>query len=110
MQNHTEIGSVMLSSSPRAIMKAAAIIALQHHEKYDGSGYPNGLKSEDIHIFARIVALADVYDALSNDRVYRKAFKTDEVLAYIKEQRGLHFDPALVDVFFDNLEDIENIQ
>lgn len=110
MQNHTEIGSVMLSSSPRAIMKAAAIIALQHHEKYNGSGYPEGLQGDDIHIFARIVALADVYDALSNDRVYRKAFEPDDVLAYIKEQRGLHFDPALVDVFFDNLEDIKNIQ
>ncbi len=109
MQHHTEIGSVMLSSSPRAIMKAAAIIALQHHEKYDGTGYPEGLKGEDINIFARIVALADVYDALNNDRVYRKAFKPEEVLAYIKEERGRHFDPALVDVFFDNLEDIQNI-
>ncbi len=110
MQHHTDIGAVMLSSSPRAIMKAAAIIAGQHHEKYDGTGYPEGLKGDDIHIFARIVALADVYDALSNDRVYRKAFKPDDVLAYIKEERGCHFDPALVDVFFDNLEDIQNIQ
>ncbi|MEN8256997.1 MAG: DUF3369 domain-containing protein [Thermodesulfobacteriota bacterium] len=109
MQNHTEIGSVMLKSSPRSIMKAAAIIALQHHEKYDGSGYPEGLKGEDIHVFARIVALADVYDALNNDRVYRKAFQPNEVLAHIKEQRGLHFDPALVDVFFDNLENIQNV-
>ncbi|MBU0681940.1 MAG: DUF3369 domain-containing protein [Proteobacteria bacterium] len=110
MQHHTKIGSVMLSSSPRAIMKAAAIIALQHHEKYDGTGYPEGLAGENIHVFARIVALADVYDALNNDRVYRKAFESREVLAYIKEQRGIHFDPALVDVFFDNLEDIQNIQ
>ncbi len=110
MQHHTEIGSVMLKSSPRSIMKAAAIIALQHHEKFDGTGYPEGIKGDDIHIFARIVALADVYDALNNDRVYRKAFKPAEVLAYIKEQRGIHFDPALVDVFFDNLEDIQNVQ
>lgn len=110
MQQHTKIGAVMLSSSPRAIMKAASIIALQHHEKYDGTGYPKGFKGEDIHIFARIVALADVYDALNNDRVYRKAFEHDEVLAYIGEQRGRHFDPALVEVFFDNLEEIQNIQ
>ena len=110
MQHHTKIGSVMLSSSPRAIMKAAAIIALQHHEKFDGSGYPAGLKGDGIHVFARIVALADVYDALSNDRVYRKAFRPADVLAYIKEQRGIHFDPALVDVFFENLEDIQSIQ
>lgn len=110
MQQHTKIGAVMLSSSPRPIMKAASIIALQHHEKYDGSGYPKGFKGEDIHVFARIVALADVYDALNNDRVYRKAFAPDEVLTYIREQRGRHFDPALVEVFFDNLEDIRNVQ
>ncbi|MDR9501050.1 MAG: DUF3369 domain-containing protein [Desulfurivibrionaceae bacterium] len=110
IQQHSRIGSGMLSSSPRPIMKAAALIALQHHEKYDGSGYPQGLKGEEIHIFARIVALADVYDALSNDRVYRQAFPPAEVLAYIKKERGGHFDPALVEVFLDNLAAIQAIQ
>lgn len=109
MQRHTEIGSEMLSSSPRAIMKAAAIIAHQHHERYDGSGYPRGLRGEEIHIFARTVALADVYDALNNDRVYRKAYQPEDILRYIREERGRHFDPALVDHFFANLEEIRSV-
>ena len=107
MQDHTQIGSEMLASSPREIMKAAAIIAIQHHEKYDGSGYPKGLKGGEIHIFARIVALADVYDALSNDRVYRKAFEPETVLEYISNERGGHFDPQLVDIFTERFEEIK---
>jgi response regulator RpfG family c-di-GMP phosphodiesterase len=103
MQDHAHLGSEMLASSPRQVMQVAALIAGQHHEKYDGTGYPKGLKQDEIHPFARIVALADVFDALSNDRVYRKAFGAEMVLAYIKENRGTHFDPQFVDVFLDNM-------
>ncbi|MDA3832242.1 MAG: DUF3369 domain-containing protein, partial [Spirochaetales bacterium] len=106
MQDHASLGSAMLASSPREVMQIAALIAGQHHEKYDGSGYPQGLQKNEIHVFARIVALADVFDALSNDRVYRKAFGSEMVLNYIKENRGIHFDPRLVDVFLDNIDEI----
>ncbi len=104
MKNHALIGHDMLGASSREIMKAAAIIAVQHHEKYDGSGYPRGLTGEEIHIFARITTIADVFDALCNDRVYRKAFDLPEVIAYFKKERGGHFDPALVDIFLANID------
>lgn len=110
MKDHALLGSEMLASSPRKVMQNAALIAGQHHEKYDGSGYPNGLAGEDIHVFARIVALADVFDALTNDRVYRKAFEPDAVLDYIRENSGSHFDPQFVTIFFDNLDDILQVE
>ncbi len=110
MKDHAHLGSEMLASSPRQVMQVAALIAGQHHEKFDGTGYPKGLVGEDIHIFARIVALSDVYDALTNDRVYRKAFEPDAVLAYIQENRGSHFDPQLVDIFFANLDEILEVR
>jgi response regulator RpfG family c-di-GMP phosphodiesterase len=110
MKNHAAIGHHMLESSSREIMKAAAIIAVQHHEKYDGSGYPAGLRGEAIHIFARITAIADVFDALCNDRVYRKAYDMNEILAYFTRERGRHFDPALVDIFLANINDFINIK
>ncbi len=109
MKAHASLGSDMLASSPRKVMQAAALIAGQHHEKFNGSGYPNGLREGEIHIFARIVALADVYDALTNDRVYRKAFDADTVMAYIKENRGIHFDPQLVDLFLENIDEIMKV-
>jgi len=105
MKNHTEIGFGMLGSSNRDIMKAAAVIAVQHHEKYDGSGYPVGLQGEDIHIFARIVTLADVFDALCSDRVYRKAYGMKSIQEYLRKERGSHFDPHLVDLFLGNLDE-----
>ncbi|MBI4792167.1 MAG: DUF3369 domain-containing protein [Deltaproteobacteria bacterium] len=110
MKNHAAIGHDMLISSSREIMKAAAIIAVEHHEKYDGTGYPAGLRGEDIHIFARITAIADVFDALCNDRVYRKAYDMSEILAYFSLQRGKHFDPALVDIFLANIDDFIRIK
>ena len=106
MKGHAEVGYEMLSTSGREIMKAAAIIAVQHHERYDGSGYPNGLSGENIHIYARIVSLADVYDALSHNRVYRQAYPPVEVNEIIRAGRGKHFDPQLVDIFFDHQEEI----
>lgn len=105
MKNHAAIGHDMLVSSSREIMQAAAIIAVQHHEKYDGTGYPAGLKGNDIHVFARITAIADVFDALCNDRVYRKAYDMNEILGYFTKERGSHFDPAMVDIFLANIND-----
>lgn len=110
MKNHAAIGRDMLVASSREIMKAAAIIAVQHHERFDGSGYPQGLRGEDIHIFARITAIADVFDALCNDRVYRKAYDMPEILAYFNQEKGSHFDPALVDIFLANIDHFIHIK
>ena len=101
MQNHPAIGYSMLSHSERDMLKAGAVIAHQHHEKWDGSGYPWGLKGEDIHIYGRIVALSDVFDALLSERPYKAAWSLEETMAWIKEQSGRHFDPKLVDILFD---------
>lgn len=110
MKTHAQIGYEMLKSSQRDILKASATVAHTHHEKWDGSGYPLGLKGEEIHIYGRITAVADVFDALGHDRVYKKAWELDAILEYFKEQRGKHFDPRLVDLFFDNLEKFLEIQ
>ncbi len=104
MRTHSEIGYKILKGSNRPILKAAAIVAYRHHEKWDGSGYPNGIKGEDIHIFGRITALADVFDALGSDRCYKKAWDLEKILKLFKEQKGKHFDPKLVDLFLDNLD------
>lgn len=110
IKSHTWKGFEMLHVSERPLFKAAAEISLTHHEKYDGSGYPRGLKGEEIPIFGRITALADVFDALSSDRCYKKAWETNEVLKYIEKEKGKHFDPKLVDIFFDNLDKILDIK
>lgn len=106
MKTHSPIGYEMLKNSKRSILKLGAIIALQHHERYDGTGYPQGLVGEEIHIYGRIVALADVFDALNSERVYKKTWPLEEILEYIVSQRGKHFDPRLVDIFMENLDDI----
>ncbi len=104
MKNHTGIGYAMLLHSDREVLKAAAVIAYQHHEKWDGSGYPSGLKGAEIHIYGRIAAVADVLDALSSDRVYRPAWPDQEVIAYMREQRGKHFDPQLIDILMSDID------
>lgn len=104
MQTHTTIGYNVFKHSKRELLRTAAIIAHEHHEKWDGSGYPNGLKENEIHIFGRITAIADVFDALSSERVYKRAWPIPKVLSYLKEQRGKHFDPHLIDLFFQDLE------
>jgi len=106
IKEHSQNGFEMLRDSKNDIVKAGSIIALEHHEKYDGTGYPNGLKGEDIHIFARITALADVFDALGESRSYKKAWELNDILDFIKDQKGKHFDPVIVDMFFKNLEKI----
>ena len=103
MSMHPEIGFKMLSNADVPLHQLAARIALTHHEKFDGTGYPNGLKGEDIPFSGRVVALVDYFDALTMDRCYRKAFADDVAMEMIKEQRGKHFDPAIVDVFLDNI-------
>ena len=110
MKTHTTIGYEMLKHSERDILKASALIALTHHEKYDGRGYPNGLAGEDIHIFGRITAVADVFDALGHARVYKKAWELDAVLDFFKRENGKHFDPQLVDLMFDNLDSFLEIK
>lgn len=106
MKTHTSIGFNLLKNSRRQILKAAAIVAGQHHEKWNGRGYPNGYAGEDIHIYGRITALADVFDALGSDRCYKKAWDLDRILNLFKDEQGQHFDPMLVDVFMDSLPDI----
>jgi two-component system response regulator RpfG len=86
-----------------------AIIALGHHEKYDGSGYPNGLHGEDIPLVARIVAAADVFDALVSVRPYKRAWSIDEGLEFTKSQRGKHFDPTVIDAFLSDRSAIETV-
>jgi len=110
IQEHAGIGYEMLNHSSREIIKTAAIIAHQHHEKYNGTGYPNRLAGEEIHLYGRITAIADVFDALGSDRVYKKAWRLEDILAYFREQRDQHFDPALVDIFFANLDSILRIR
>lgn len=110
MKTHTTIGYNLLKGSQRKILKAASVIALQHHEKWNGLGYPHGLKGEDIHIYGRITAVADVFDALGSERVYKSAWEMDRILALFREERGIHFDPKLVDVFFASLDDLLKIK
>jgi response regulator RpfG family c-di-GMP phosphodiesterase len=106
LKTHPGIGYNILKGSKQKILKTGAIIALQHHEHWDGSGYPQGLRENDIHIFARITKLVDVFDSLRHHRIYEEAWDLDRVLAFIKKERGTQFDPVLVDLFFENLEEL----
>lgn len=110
MKTHTTVGYEILKTSNRPILKASAIVAYEHHEKWDGSGYPRGLSGHDIHIYGRITALADVFDALGSERIYKKAWKLNDILEYFKEEKGKHFDPELVDIFFNNLDEFLEIR
>lgn len=110
MKTHTTVGYKILKTSNRPILKASAIVAYEHHEKWDGSGYPRGLSGHDIHIYGRITALADVFDALGSERIYKKAWKLNDILEYFKEEKGKHFDPELVDIFFNNLDEFLEIR
>jgi response regulator RpfG family c-di-GMP phosphodiesterase len=103
VQAHANIGYHLLENSKRSILKAAAIIAKEHHERWDGKGYPEGLTGEGIHIYGRIVAVADVFDALATDRPYKQAWALEDILTHFKKERGKQFDPALIDVFLENL-------
>ena len=110
MKQHPIIGHQIMANSERPILKAASIISLQHHEKFDGSGYPYGLSGKDIHIFASIVAIADVFDALVHKRCYKEAWPLSEVLAEMTRCSGSHFDPDLLALFIDNIGSFEQIK
>jgi response regulator RpfG family c-di-GMP phosphodiesterase len=105
IKTHTTIGYDMLKNSAKEIIRTASIIAYHHHEKYNGNGYPNGLKGEEIHLYGRITAIADVFDALGTKRIYKPAWDLDKILEYFKAQRGEHFDPHLVDLFFSYIDE-----
>jgi len=103
MDTHAQLGYDMLNHSSRPLLKMASIVAYEHHEKWNGTGYPNRLKGEDIHIFGRITALADVFDALGSSRVYKESWDDERIFKMFKEERGEHFDPKLIDIFFENV-------
>jgi response regulator RpfG family c-di-GMP phosphodiesterase len=104
MRSHAEIGRQMFAEHDSPVLKAAAIVAGEHHERWDGLGYPNGFRGEQIHIFGRIIALADVFDALTHQRCYKEPWALKRTLQYLLEERGRRFDPELVDLFMQNLD------
>jgi len=110
MKTHSLIGYNILKNSKREVLKAAAIVAREHHEKWDGSGYPRKLKGEKIHIFGRITAIADVFDALGSDRCYKKAWEDEKIFKLLEEEKGKHFDPSLVELFMINVEEFKRIR
>jgi putative two-component system response regulator len=109
MKGHTTNAHKFLRHSNRRLIKAGDIIAYQHHEKWNGTGYPQGLKGEEIHVYGRIVALADVLDALTHKRVYKESWSFDEASEYIIQRSGKQFDPYLVKLFEDNLDSFRKI-
>ncbi len=110
MHGHCEIGAQILGGSRSQILQAGEIIALSHHERWDGAGYPYGQAGEDIPLFGRICALADVFDALTNKRSYKEPYPLEKAVGILKEDRGRHFDPTLVDIFMENLGQVVEIQ
>lgn len=109
MKDHTIIGYDILAPYSVPLLKTAAIIALSHHEKYDGSGYPKGLKGEEIPLIGRIVAVADVFDALMSPRPYKPPFSLAQTKEILQEGKGNHFDPYIVDLFFEKIDEVMEI-
>jgi len=109
MRGHAVIGAKILSGSSSLLIRQSRVIALTHHERWDGTGYPGGLAGEDIPLAGRIVGLSDVFDALTSRRPYKEPWPFEEAVQAIVQDRGSHFDPALVDVFMEKLEDIRAI-
>jgi PAS domain S-box-containing protein len=110
MNHHPQIGYDILKDTGKALLEAAATVCYTHHEKYDGSGYPNALKGEDIPVFGRITAIADVFDALGSERVYKKAWPLEKILELFDKESGKHFDPKLIQIFKDNLDEFLEIR
>lgn len=110
VKKHCEIGALIIGEHKSELLQAAKIIAFEHHEKWDGSGYPRGLKKEEINIYARITAIADVFDALTSERPYKKIWTDEKAIEFIKEQSGKHFDPKVVEAFLKGIDEIINIK
>lgn len=110
IKTHSEIGYKILQHSNLDILKKASMIAKEHHERWDGTGYPQGLKGGEINIFARITSVADVFDSLNSERCYKNAWDRERILNYFLEQRGHQFDPVLVDLLLDNAEKFEAVK
>ena len=110
MKQHAEHGYQILRHSKTRLLQIAADIAYMHHEKVDGSGYPRGLKGDEISIYARIVAVADVFDALTSERPYKKAWPVEKAVALLQQEKGRHFDPACVDALLDHLDEVLEIK
>ncbi len=110
MKQHTVMGARILGGSSSELLQAGEIIAISHHEKWDGSGYPNGLSGENIPLHGRIVAIADVFDALTSKRPYKDAFSNEKAIEIMQEGRGKHFDPTILDLFLNSFGEIEKIQ
>lgn len=109
MKTHAQIGYEILKDSKSEYLQAGAVIALTHHEKWDGSGYPNALTSENIHVFGRIVSIADVFDALTSFRPYKKAWSFEEALKYLDDKSGKDFDPKMVEIFKNKIDEVKEI-
>lgn len=110
MKRHAQLGYDLLAGSHSEIMKAGAMIAQSHHEKFDGSGYPAGIQGEDIPLFGRIVAVADVFDALTSERPYKKAWSLEDARKFLEEGAGKHFDPRCVAALFDEWPEVLEIR
>jgi putative two-component system response regulator len=109
MRRHPTIGSHILDNSSSELLQAGRVIALCHHERWDGTGYPNGLGGEDIPLWGRICAVADVFDAVTSERPYKPAYPVDEALEILRGARGTQFDPRVVNVFLENMDEILEI-
>lgn len=109
MKTHAEIGQEILQKVDNVYLQSGALIAATHHEKYNGKGYPKGLKGEEIPIFGRIVAIADVFDALTSIRPYKKPWSFEEAMAFIEKEKGEHFDPFLADLFIQSSAHVREI-
>lgn len=110
MKGHARLGHELLKDSRSEIMQAGAEVAISHHEKYDGSGYPHGLKGQAIPLFGRIVAVADVFDALTSERPYKKAWLLEDAVRFLEEGRGMHFDPLCVESFLAGWNEVLDIR
>ena len=111
MKQHTVIGGKILEGAEKyPVINTAKIIALQHHERWDGKGYPYGLKGEEIHLYGRIVAIADVFDALTSKRIYKPPFPLEKAIEIMKEGKGTQFDPELLELFLNNIEEFIKIK
>lgn len=109
MKKHSSIGYEILKDAKSKYLIAGGVIAFNHHEKYDGTGYPNGLKGESIPIFGRITAVSDVFDALTSNRPYKEAWSFEKAFLFLDQEKGKHFDPNLINLFLENREKIIEI-